>query len=60
MKIEVRREPEEENDLQWGVRGVDYLLEVDAETPAMEAQLLALRRRLTDRIRLGAGNAGQL
>ncbi|HEY8652344.1 MAG TPA: hypothetical protein VIO85_09930 [Candidatus Dormibacteraeota bacterium] len=35
--------------------GTDYLLEVDADTPAKQNQVAALRRRLTERIRKAAG-----
>jgi hypothetical protein len=44
-----------EDDLRWVMAGTDYLLEVDADTPAKQNQVAALRRRLTERIRKAAG-----
>ncbi len=40
-----------ENDLNWGLKGTDYLLEVDADTPAKRIEVESLRRRLIERMR---------
>ena len=40
-----------ENDLNWGLKGTDYLLEVDADTPAKRTEVESLRRRIIKRMR---------
>ena len=40
-----------EDDLSWGLEGTNYLLEVDAHTPAKRTEVESLRRRLIERMR---------
>ena len=40
-----------ENDLGWGLKGTDYLLQVDADTPAKRTEVESLRRRFIERMR---------